>query len=241
MIGKKILYVLAVIFLLLSLSGCTIIGFMVGNHVDTSNAILESPTTENLQKIQQDTRLEVKFHSGRILQGNFQGIERVTSDEYLRRYSDFYTNPGLHPWFPVLKDTLTLRKKSGFQFITDKTLYRFVGFDFNCILLQPLSEEITMGMKMDNLAIIINQRGKKMSGQYIRTVVLSGVVPLRSELLLKVNNEMRRIKGEDIAEIILPKSATGRIIGTMAGFGIDFLVGRAIGRHIRMEINLGHL
>ena len=164
----------------------------------------------------------------------------IENGEYVRRYTDFYANPKLKQSFPALNDTVTLKKQLGFKIIVDQTLYRFSGFDYNSIWLQPLSEELAaMRMKMDSLATIIDQQGKKMSGQYIRSFVLRGEVPLCSELVLRVNDEMQRFAGENITKIELPKSPTGRIIGGLAGFCVDIVVFRAMAWQINKEKSSG--
>ena len=51
MIGKKICCILSAIFMLLNFSGCTILGYIAGNHIDTRKATIDPPhpgkTAEN--------------------------------------------------------------------------------------------------------------------------------------------------------------------------------------------------
>jgi hypothetical protein len=227
MCRKNIFFTLTVIFMVLNFTGCTILGYKAGAKIDANRAVIQPPTLEKLQKIKKDTPIKLQVQNTPIIAGTFQGIEKIDPAEYGQRYASFCSDFLYGQSFPAMNDTITLRKKLGFTSTIDASKYRFSGFDLNSICLQSLPDNQIRVKKLDSLITIIDQRGKKMNAQTIRGYVNGGVVPLRSELTVKVNNEMQRIGGEKIIRVELPKYATGRIVFSLVGLSIDILIYRA--------------
>ncbi len=63
----------------------------------------------------------------------------------------------------------------------------------NSVRLQTLNGNQTRTGSLDTLVTIIDQRGKNMAVQNIRVYMDNGMVPLCSELVLKVNNDLHNI------------------------------------------------
>jgi len=240
MIRKKFLYIVFSGFCLAVLNGCTILGFLAGSKADTGRAVLKSPSIKKVRKIRPETLLQIQLNDYQIVEGKFRGTEQIDSTLYLQRYNAFQSDPEYTSLFPLINDTITLSRKSGLLTFTAESSCLFTGFDLNTISIHlpeynRYSDEI-----LDNMERIIDRQGRNLNAQIIKSYVNQGLVPLRSQVLIELagaaHPQLRKIPGENVVMIRLPKPVSGRIIYTLLGFTVDILVIRELMRYYRWSV-----
>ena len=119
--------VLAILLLFLSLSGCTVTGFIIGDAVDSQKAWTNYTWTNNSldQPIERGNLIEVYTKDGRITKGKFLGIEK-------NKFNDPYE------LLSIKKDgeklSLDLQKIEKVEVLAQKKNAKFIGLALGALV-----------------------------------------------------------------------------------------------------------
>ncbi len=224
MLRGKVVYSFISAVILLNLYSCTLLGFYAGSKADADRAILEPLSLDEMLKMKTGSPVKVYLREGQVMQGILQGVIPLLPGEYTQRYDSFRLKLKNDKIFPALEDTIMVLQQSRRGPSLDNTKYLFAGFDPNTVRLRPLRSNNDTAENMENLRDIADLRGKRVNLATIKNFLESAKVPLRSEVFLWQGNEMQKIPAEKIYRIDQPKIARSRIMLTVAGLVVDYIV-----------------
>jgi hypothetical protein len=230
MIRKNILSAVISVFIMINFNGCcTTIGFIVGTLLDTDITVVRSSSLNKVEKIMPDTPLTIKFKDNESMEGLYQGIARVDSSTYLQRYETFRDGLINKQEFPAIDDIITVAEVPVLKPTEDELEYRFVGFDWDCILLRPVDDSLIKIKDFDEIDFLVDQLGNKIYLQRAKEYMHRGFIPLQSELLILTAEGLQKIPLENVILIEFPNENSAGIWLSLMGFGADVLIGASSG------------
>jgi hypothetical protein len=229
---KNIFYALSVIFMVLSLTGCTVLGFWAGYRVDKTHSSIDPPSLGRVARIKSGTSVLLELRDYMTVEGKFQGVTPVDPTEYFRRYGEFLVRQKLTTRFPAMGDTITINDRWGSVTMVNKSYYLFSGFDLNTVMFRVLADSIMSSESLDNLDFIAYGQRKKIYPSTLKSYMDVGIIPLWSEVQIESTNGRLNIPGENIQKIELPKTVVGRVALSLIGLAVDIVVIREIRRWI---------
>jgi len=141
---KQLLLIMSLILIIISSTGCSMIGLAIGGNIDTKEAYdkkIESDSTkfESLELVEGDS-IKIVSTDGDTLAGIFIQYQTLSVEEYTKEFINAF---GSKEYFPKQYDTLwTLENDNVVK-------YEFLGFEYKNMLVKD--------EKNDTLAISLNE------------------------------------------------------------------------------------
>jgi hypothetical protein len=146
-------------------------------------------TGDKSLNIKSGTTIDVILRSGRVIKGKYYGMTPIPMEEYSERYAvrkEKYKDVDV---LPDLGDTVTLVLSDGNQ---RKGV--FFGFDFGAIRFRKAESTMIGTWYMNTLDRIVDNEGRKIESETVRSLMREGKIPFLSEIVLRIKKEESRIE-----------------------------------------------
>lgn len=216
------------LFLLsLTLAGCTLIGLGFGLLSDAAQRQEKSLPGWKVDTLKVGAKIEVFLDNGSILSGYYRGMEAVPAEEYAQLYAASLQGlaPDLH--FPNLEEQVQLTfaapKLGGPDVVLES---RFHGFAPNAIVFTALWQGDARIQKKSlyELVHLRTKDGGILQGNFIRTMVRDGSLPVQSRLSIfePATQQQHLLPLGEIQQIHHYSTAhNGALTGFILGAAID--------------------
>jgi hypothetical protein len=214
---KYVTFFLSFLLLNIYLNGCFIIGFGIGLSEDQPKIDSFNITTKEIIQLEPETPIILYLNNGDILKGKFVKLECISNEDYLKEYNKFLIENNIDLWFPSFNDTVGINSLNNHGYI-------FNGFDFGCIKLKSILNDLERNTYFDQIIYISSRDGNKLQAKTVIEYMKSGTVPLRSNLVVKNELDIFTIPPHTIIKGEIEPSYSNRIIGLLIGATIDIVL-----------------
>jgi hypothetical protein len=221
MCPKNTFYFIITVLMLVDFIGCTIIGLMVGSKMDKNNSEVKYPKIQKMEKIKADTQLKIDLKGDQYIEGRLQGLKKMDSSEYIKRYNFFRSGLQNKKWFPNINDTIFIRHQLKYSNYTRIAYdpYIFAGFNPNSIRLRLLTGSEIISMELNEFTVIAGKNPNSIEVQEIKNYFKKGLLPLESEsLVIQTDSGIQKIPLDNILKLKLPRTNNWKYI--LGGIGL---------------------
>ncbi len=208
------------------LAGCSLIGIGVGAIFDAHHDDPLLLRGWELHRIGIGKRVSLVLRDNRAIQGVFGGLD-ASPYEYKERYAAWRAAPS-NGEAPALGDTVAIETTAG-----KLRSGEFQGFEYGALSLQRKGHSTADQIAYKQIARASTERGATWDGSRLAGMATTGLLPLRSCMLL----DKTRIPLEQVLQVTAPRTHHGKIIGFLVGAVIDALVIISIGNAIGSSYN----
>ena len=223
---------------LITFSGCcTTIGFVTGSIIESNDSGLkEIPGWQIGSLKDNDFSIVTKKNGDRIF-GNYQGLVKITQDEYLPAYLDFLKSNSIWAKYPALGDTIDIIQSlhringvafNGFGYSYQKRYYQqdrgLEGSQCYYIASNADSNGKSSAYIMEEVEYIGSTPNGALEGKLIRKMILAGQVPLMTAAQVSTPVRTHSIPVNQIEKVTINQQVKWRWIGAGLGAGIDIVL-----------------
>ncbi len=217
-IQSNILVVICSFIIAVLLSGCSITGALIGSKIKSKENIRVSGS--EIDKIGKDNHVKVVFKNADTLQGFFKGTDLVPLDEYTPVYQEGSSKLSLNFTLPQPGDTFNFKIIKGNISYQQKNItysYIFEGFDLNRVILKDSKSNM-------KLYLLSNIYSPYTNLSKINDLIISGELPVRTNLNVSTLDGLKKINTSDIYCIDFQKSKNHAISGFLIGLVADIFI-----------------
>lgn len=204
---------LLMLTLVFMLSGCSMIGYMIGADADSDPEI---PSEVN--KIKKGKEYRFTTLDGETFQGEFVSIIRMDEDKYSAQYTE-KKDPLLEAqYLPSIGDTISVDSR-----IVGKKQAVFFGFDHQSTYLKYIPSDSKYATTLSNKHSfsILSATGEKITSAGIRRLISERRVAVMSQFYIGSNNDAVKISLDNVYKVEIQGRRNGRVTGFLIGFAID--------------------
>ena len=215
------LMLLVLVYLMVQLSGCTIIGATIGSAIDNqSSPSFKTLSGPDIAGASPGKKVSILLRSGDSVDGTFLRLYPLNRDEYAPLYpKDEKLGTGALR-LPRLGEKLIVTEASG-----KTSEWEFNGFDLReTIFLRRPAGSQTVKMPLEDIKGLQDARGEFYDLPFIRTSAKNGLVPFLTAVWLYREKGKVIIPSDQILGIRMEKSKSGTTIGTVIGMVLDAAV-----------------
>ncbi len=217
--GASIFFSLLLLVTIYYLQSCTVIGYGLGNAIDSSSPDTLTIDPQDMHLLKTGTSIEIVLIKGDTITGVYQEMEIIAYEEYKQMYQKkmVFNN---EKW-PQLQDSIqiTYRRSGSIRKGT------FVGFAPGQLFLQM--HTATYPSNLDYLKQI-EFNTFEMDPTKVDSLILANDVPSRITVHVKKDTTKLNIPLDDIALTYRPVEKFGERIGMLLGLSVDVLLLSAI-------------
>ena len=221
------LMLLVLVYLMVQLSGCTLIGMGLGSAGDHETSPFKTVSAPDIAGVSPGKKVSITLRSGNSVEGTFLRLYSLNWDEYALIYpKDEKLGTGALR-LPRLGEKLIVTEASG-----KTSEWEFNGFDLGerVSLRRPASYP-TVPKPLAEIRGLQDARGEFYDLPFIRTSVKNGLVPFLTAFWLYSKKAKVIIPSDQILEIRMEKSKNGWLIGMAIGLALDITF-LAFGKHL---------
>ncbi len=208
----------------LTLSGCTLIGFLAGKSADHKRARPQPVAREEIDTLKVGEPIEVQLWDGTKHSGRYQGLRWVPAEEYARAYEAARAGGGLAAQLPGLGPGADLVRKTG-----RVTKGELRGIAPGFVAMRERSSSPQRLMELDQVARLSDAAGRSLRGEELRTLAEERRVPSVVNLVLEQPTGNRTLELGQVASVTLPAQPGGRWKkGMLIGLALDAVVVTAV-------------
>ena len=199
------------------LSGCTIIGGIIGATTSTKPKTVEG---WQLEKLRKRDRVEVRLADGSVHIGYFRGLDLEPLDAYGARYLDWYQAFDDARGVPFINDLVTVTNHAG-----SVVNGQFQGFDEDVIYLGKLRGYGYNVVRTSDIAHLTFPGHEDCNVDLFCTILEADNVPLRTVIVLsdRWGRNIRYIDRDRIEQVKV-KGQNYVVAGILVGIGIDMFM-----------------
>jgi len=202
-----------------TLSGCSVIGYLIGSGVDGRHGQFDQSNVKELSRMLPGTRIMVTMQDGTAYVCEFQEISFRVPAEYRRRYQAWRTSDSLTQVFPAIDDTVSLTQ----GIASSKVLAgKFKSFTPDAIWLLA---DTLRSIPLDSIRWVADHKSRKIQGELLRKVILSGTMPTNSARIV-LDCDAGEVSPRVDSVLVVEKwseSGTGTFWGLAIGLTLDML------------------
>jgi hypothetical protein len=220
----------AVMAILLSQSGCSVVGFGTGCLIDASkpdSLIMRGDQVLNA-KIGKDVVVLLK--SGETVEGKFGGVRLLPEEEYSNEYNAYCDRISDSLYLPHYGDTIDIVVASG-----QKLNRRFAGFDYRISSLKPTGEHAVQGfislyhldasikdrIYLSEIERIIGSKGAYVERASLDALLYENELPILSFAIIHNSEYSREIALNRIDYMKMANRKNSKYHGLVLGAAID--------------------
>jgi len=209
-------------------TGCTVFGGYIGsitktNHIfyNESELLQSDFAHTGYSNIKAGDKLKIILINGDSLMTEFMEFQKLSMNEYSRKYLKMREIYGSNVFFPEFHDTLTIIYRN-------KTIehYEFLGFDYACIQVGDFNEKIYKIPLNTTYRLTLSGNDYASLFTSYNEMMTKGQIPTLSTVEIINNGIFSIIPLNEISQIITmnPYRKNYAIEGTAIGLGIDILI-----------------
>jgi hypothetical protein len=212
------LMLLVLVYLIVQLSGCTLIGMGVGSVLDNSSGVnFKTVSKADLATLKPGKMVFVAYKSGPVISGTFFKFGSWSRDEYAGLYVALETRGTSGMRFPRLGEKISTVFANG-----KRTEGEFGGFDIGeSILLRRPGSPLLLKTSLTGLLELKDEQGMPLNLTFLRTQAASGQVPFLTTVWVFTNTGKLNIPSEQILEARVETEKNGKSIGLVIGLLLD--------------------
>jgi hypothetical protein len=236
-IGHEIVLFVVATIIVVSTSGCSLIGLGIGAVVDHSRPDSLSIPGWKAETLKPNEEIKITFQDGSQLNGTYRGIERLPSSKYAQRYSFLKQQnlPGVI--LPPLGDTIGITQKSG-----ESMEGEFLGFDYRyqttktkginesspftplLVSLKFIGNVVAQDLSSTEFIKISDSEGNVSETDVLQNLATEGKIPFMSALSVDNSDKIMLISRETVSRIERKNDKNAKLIGLSIGAAIDVTV-----------------
>ena len=246
-------------------SGCTAVGFTVGYVIDESTEEYSTVKPGGLDRVKEGQEIKAKLTDGLTPSGKFQGLVEADSSEYRKRYDREIEKLGFSKFlhlgdsvsfqYAVAGELKAQTAKSQSNVHIAGSRYekgaevkgKFLGFDQRLgeepcaarFFLREEGTEAVFSEKLKYLSYFNLPAGDSLKGDTICRLIGEHKIPMRSELLMKVDLLDDRYPMERVVEVKVKNKRNAAMKGAFVGALIDLAIVIAMATYDWGEMSLG--
>lgn len=220
----------AVMAILLSQSGCSVIGFGMGSLIDASKPDSLIMRGDQVLNAKAGKEVVVLLKSGETVEGKFGGVKLLPAEEYSNRYNEYCERIADSQYLPHYGDTVDIVVASG-----QKLNRRFAGFDYRISSLQQAGEHAVQGfvslyhldasikdrIYLSEIDKIVGPEGAYVARASLEELVYDGELPILSFALIYNPEHSKEIALNRIDYMKIANTKNSKYHGLVLGAAID--------------------
>ena len=248
------LSILAGIFILINVSGCSMIGYGIGTAIDNSKEDYRTKEKWDTGTAKKGRKVRVTLQNGNVIKGRYRGLDNLDYSDYTKRCNDFRQQSSETATYPCPGDVLTIVTATD-----DSIVGKFLGYDINYrldendssafeVLNQPDLYRLTLTVTDDSSPSDLLLSGVKSlsigNGESIQSDLLKDAaedqkLPLRSAINVRIKWDKQQFPVDDIKSFEIDSAHNTRYYLLAVGLVLDagmIALGIALSQ---MDIGLG--
>jgi len=211
---------LILVYLMVQLSGCTIIGATIGSAADKQTSSLLTLSGPDIAGASPGKKVSITLRSGDSVDGTFLRLYPLNRDEYAPLYAqDEKLGTGALR-LPRLGEKLIATEAGG-----KTSEWEFNGFDLGeMVSLRRPANYPTIKMPLAAIKGLQDARGEFYDLTFIRTSVKNGLVPFLTAFWVYTEKGKIIVPSDQILGIRTEKNKHGALTGTIIGLVLDVAV-----------------
>jgi hypothetical protein len=236
-IGYEIALFVVATIIVVSTSGCSLIGLGIGAVVDHSRPDSLSIPGWKAETLKPKEEIKITFQDGSQLNATYKGIERLPSNKYAQRYGFLKQQnlPGVI--LPPLGDTIGITRKSG-----ESVECELLGFDYRyqptetkganesspftsvLVSLKFKGNVVAQNLSSTEFIKISDSEGNVLETEVLQRLATEGKIPFMSALSVDNSDRVMLISRETVSRIEKKNNKNAKLIGLRIGAAIDVTV-----------------
>ena len=218
------------VLLILSITGCTVVGYGVGAFADSKSEKKVVSVRKIPDAVKTGDYIYVTLSNGAVFEGEYSGMEVISDDEYLERYREIRLQNSENIRLPAIGDTLTIFLKPArikvhkirtFNgFVTQSTKYGRESLIRGKYLKSQKDERIYL----NRICRITDNRGNETDLDRLNEFIASGGMDKLTSIVLKHRKGYHRIPSDNIREVRLKPKKRFASIAAAAGLIVDIFI-----------------
>jgi hypothetical protein len=214
------------------LSGCSLIGVIVGSQYDSARAVTRVDTVLREGIGPYENRISVVSSSGDTCTGELLEVTRTETCTYRDWYSRWQTSQQGARFAPSLGDTVSLILKADAHEVAKGVL---LGFTEQAVIMQTSSLYSTRDLETPfaDIDTVIDRNGNRTAGADLQRDAKNGVLPMmtaipaKTEFVVALNGRDSTFTMDDVRWVELTyteRTAIGKTTGLVVGLAIDAVI-----------------
>ena len=220
------------ILIMPGLSGCSVIGVIVGSQYDSARAVTRVDTVLQEGIGPYENRINVVTSSGDTCRGELLEVTRTETFTYRDWYARWQTSQEGGEFAPSLGDTISLILKANADGVARGN---FLGFTEQAVVIHKSSLYSARDLEIPFAEIdtAIGFNGNRAAGADLQRDANSGLLPImtaiptKTELLVALNGRDSTFTMQDFRRVELTyteRTSIGKITGLVVGLACDALI-----------------
>jgi hypothetical protein len=201
-------------------SGCTAIGYSIGEGIDSQRPDYDTIPGSHVASIEQGKDIKLTMETGEELKGEYLGVDMVAASQYAESYNEVRERYQKDIRLPALGDSISfITQNFGREYKGE-----FSGFEnqYMWIMVMGISGILREKIDMSKLEKITVAGGNLIEVQKLINLSLGGKIPgLYTEVTLRTDSDTSRIPTANVSRIEIPNRKNGRWVGLGIGALID--------------------
>jgi hypothetical protein len=223
---KQLLCLALCLLILLSQTGCTIMGAAIGARADRNNPRQIAIDKDKLHRTKPGVDIRLVFRDGKILDGEYVGYSRLSDAEYARLLGQNDSQVLRQMSFPGPETPALITRDNGHQFTAFLT-----GVDYDSLVVWVPEDSTRNVLPIKSVKYIERPGTEDGAGAHVfdmamlRKLLDEHDLPLASVISIRTEAGVKQIPIDEIQHVqILKRGATNMIIGTLVGLTGDCLI-----------------
>jgi hypothetical protein len=246
--------VAAFLFSLMTLSGCSVIGYGIGTAIDNSKENYRNTEKWELDEAKKGRKIRMTLEDGEVINGKYKGLDSLDYLEYSTKCNNGDNQSMEGEDFPCPDDSITIVTATN-----DSVSGRLLGYDINYTLDREEDNTSDIYQKSDLYRVSIKstqdtmpryllltgiksfatQDSNPIDGGLLQETVASENLPLRSAINVRVKWDEHQFPVDQVDKIEIDSAHNTKYLLMVVGLAIDgFCIAMAIALS-QMEIGLG--
>jgi hypothetical protein len=220
----------AVLFVTISQSGCSVVGFGTGALIDASWPDSVIFSGGQMTKAKMNRKTIIHLDNGEILEGKLVRIQRRSTEEYSDKYNEYCERVSDSMYLPHYGDTVDIVLTSGMALER-----RFIGFDYqfgkvsfsnknvlpNYVAVGFLNDHLTGKIYLSEIEKIVSSDGAFVERSVIDDLMLENEIPTYSSAIFELPANRRTIALDEINRFVMHNGNNLKYYGLVMGAAVD--------------------
>lgn len=208
----------------MTISGCSLGGFLVGTIIDESKSAFEQAPRWNVELLKVGADITITKAWGGAVSGKYLGIGCLTPEEYSRRYAIAQELNREMPILPELFHGVTIVRGS-----SRYTHGEFLGFDWRgmdqeCVVIRKSGIESPDTLNLGQIKRIEDDEGHSIRAKVLQRLMREKKIPVLSAMLILCESDTVQVPFDEIDDIAWhERSKRAALWGFRVGACIDIV------------------
>jgi hypothetical protein len=209
-----------VIFPVIGLLNCTIIGTEIGKKIDGSQPDEIAYSSMNIGSVRIGSKVTLIMKDGFRLDGKFLGSDYLSMDKYKQIYQNARYYLIREIILPEIGEIMTLHPRP------DNKPYKvtFLGFDYYHLMVETEIRDEPFKIPLTNFEELVDDKGNILAADMVAKLISESKIPLLTTVSLQTDELTRQIRVDEIREFRIKTSKKGKLVGMFMGWSIDLIL-----------------